>query len=102
MTAETLPAEKYAAHRAPLQREKFLPRFRQRGGFDFARNATFEFGTENRARPINHDHVFHAFNANGVRHTGRNDDAHIVVAAMIVAVLKETHHVPLLAVIAPR
>src|SRR5436190_16315335 len=47
-----------------------------------------------RAGSINHNHVFPALNANGVRHPWRDHNACIVVTAMIVTVDKEAHHAP--------
>ena len=79
-----------------------------------------------RARAINHDHVFCAFNANGVRHAGWNydrrrcyrcddcrrpqrnaslaaaDPARKSIQNYLEATLNKKHHVPLLVVIAPQ
>src|SRR4029450_9671715 len=49
---------------------------------------------EDGARPVNHDHVFRTFHANGVRHAGRNYGADVVVTSMIVTIDKETHDAP--------
>src|SRR5512132_2019938 len=46
---------------------------------------------ENRAGSVNHDDIFRAFYANGVRDAGWNDHSHIVAAAMIIAIDEETH-----------
>jgi len=81
-------------HRPPLQGEELLPGCRQLCAFDFARDASLEFRMENRACPVNHDDIFPSFGANRVRHTRRNHNADVVVAAMIVAVDEESHNPP--------
>src|SRR6266487_3376897 len=74
--------------------KKFLPRLRKRGGFDFACDASLELGMKNGACSVNHDHVFCAFSTNRVRHARWNYDPDVVVATMIIAINKETHHAP--------
>ena len=81
----------FGGHRPPLQAEELLPGLRQFGVLYFARDASLEFGLENRAGSVNHDDVFRAFYANGVRDAGWNDHSHIVAAAMIIAIDEETH-----------
>ena len=46
------------------------------------------------AGSVNHDHIFRTFGANSVRHTRRNYDADVIVAPMVIAADKETHHAP--------
>src|SRR5207302_7007453 len=60
-------------------------------GFDFAGDASLEFRMKNCACSVNHNHVFGAFYANGVRDAGWNNHSHIVAAAMIIAIDEETH-----------
>jgi len=45
----------------------------------------FEFGTENQARPISHDHVFCALQREWRAPPPWNDDANIAITAMDVA-----------------
>ena len=47
---------------------------------------------ENGACTVNHDHIFCALSANSVRHARRNDDSDVIVAPMVIAIDKETHH----------
>src|SRR4029453_14464405 len=82
------------AARAPLQRKKLLPGFRERGGLDLTRDPSFELRTEDRARSVNHDHVFGTFRANSMRHARRNYGGDVVPASMIVTINKETHDAP--------
>src|SRR5437762_496620 len=77
--------------RAPLQGEKFLPGFGQARCFYLARNSPFKFGMKRSARAVNHDHVFRTFRPNGMRDAGRNDNADVILATMIVAIDKQTH-----------
>ncbi len=74
--------------------KKFLPRLRKRGGFDFACDASLELGMKNGACSVNHDHVFCAFSTNRVRYARWNYDPDVVVAAMIIAIDKESHYSP--------
>src|SRR4029450_3678885 len=77
-----------------LVTKEFLPGFRQLRGFDFACDASFEFGMENRACSVNHDDIFRALGANRVRHARWNHHADVMSAAMMVAVDEESHHSP--------
>src|SRR6266496_5025108 len=77
-----------------LQRKKFPPRLGQLRCLDFTRDPPLEFRMKNRACTVNHDHIFCAFSANGVRHTRWNHDADVVVAPVVIAIDKETHHAP--------
>src|SRR5262249_39061779 len=71
--------------------EKSLPGLRQLGVLYVACDASFEFGMESSACPINHHHVFPSFGAKRVRDTCWNHNADVVIAAMIVAVDEESH-----------
>src|SRR6266480_4561262 len=79
------------APRPPLRRKEFSSGFRQVCCFDFAGDAAFKFWLKRRARSVNHDHVFRTFGPNRVRDAWRNHNAHIVAAAMIVAIDKKAH-----------
>src|SRR5437773_2232718 len=92
MKTPSATANGAAPHRQSLQGEKFPPRLGQFRCLNFACDAPLEFGTKNRARPINHDHVFGPFYANGVRDSGWNDHSRIVATLMIVAIDEETHN----------
>src|SRR5947199_5181416 len=49
---------------------------------------------KSRTGSISHDHIFPALHANRVRYPRRNDNASVVVTAMIVTVNKEAHYAP--------
>src|SRR5437879_12150795 len=47
---------------------------------------------KNGACTVNHDNSFCACSTNRVGHARRNDDADVIVAPMVIAIDKETHH----------
>src|SRR6266566_4423733 len=77
-----------------LQRKKFPPRLGQLRCLNLTCDAPLEFGMKRSACSVNHDHIFRAFSTNRVRHARWNYDPDVVVATMIIAINKETHHAP--------
>src|SRR5206468_977418 len=52
----------------------------------------FKLRMENRARAIDHDHVFASFDANSMCNARRNYHSDVVIAAVIVTIDKKTHY----------
>src|SRR5207237_845042 len=58
---------------------------------NLARDAPLEFRPKYRAGAVSHDGIFTSLDSQRMRHAGRNDNAHVACAAMIIAIDKKAH-----------